>query len=472
MTETGRKLFSVSDASVRAGGFLVPFVNSGPDILSVSIDSRTVRPGDLFIALDGEVTDGHNYIYQAAKAGASAVMISNKFYTDNSEDFSDSGLNCSIIVVEDTLSGFQKLASSWVADFDNLIKVAVTGSNGKSTTKEMIGAILDEDGSTIINKGNLNSETGLPLSVLKIEKKHKYGVFEMGINHPGEMKALVSVYKPNYAVITNIGTAHIGLMGSQEDIASEKSDIFSLFDKKDTGFISEDDSWSDYMENRCLGKTVRYGLHSTVGVGKVTSLGLRGWEIQYKGLEINLKLVGQHNLSNAIASISLSSTLGISPDKIKRGLGKIEPLKGRSQVVEGRYTVIEDSYNANAESMAEIFSFISDLDWKERVVLVLGSMKELGSSSVKMHEQVGHLAASLNPDLIFFFGEEMKSAYNLAFESMYSGQLVHTLDYSELEKKVLASLNEGDLVLLKGSRSMELNKLADKIVKLKEVSGV
>ncbi|MCK5152964.1 MAG: UDP-N-acetylmuramoyl-tripeptide--D-alanyl-D-alanine ligase [Spirochaetales bacterium] len=472
MTEVGRKLFSVSDASIRAGGFFVSFGDSDPDIFSVFIDSRDVRPGGLFVALQGEITDGHNYIAQAASAGASAVMISDKYYSDNSEDFSGSGFCCSLIVVADTLLGFQKLAASWVADFEDLIKVAVTGSNGKSTTKEMIGAILAEEGSTIINEGNLNSETGLPLSVLKIEKKHKFGVFEMGINHPGEMKALISVFKPDYALITNIGTAHIGLMGSQEAIASEKSDIFSSFDKSNTGFISEDDTWSDYMESHCSGEIVRYGLDSTVGVDGVVDLGLKGWEIQYKGLDINLKLVGRHNLSNAIASISITSVLDLSPDKIKRGLEKIEPLKGRSQILEGIYTVIEDSYNANTDSMTEMFSFISDLDWKGRIVLVLGSMKELGSSSNRMHELIGDLAVNLNPDLIFFFGEEMKMAYDKVSENIHSMKLVFTSDYFELEKKVLVSLKEGDLVLLKGSRSMELDKLADKIVESREVSGV
>lgn len=472
MTETSRRLFSVSDASVRAGGFFVSMDNSDPDILSVVIDSRDVKPGDLFIALDGENTDGHNYITQASGAGASAVMVSDSFYADNSEIFSGSEFNCSLIVVKNTLLGFQKLAGSWVSEFGNLIKIAVTGSNGKSTTKEMIGAILAEEGNTIINEGNLNSETGLPLSVLKIEKKHKFGVFEMGINHPGEMKALVSVFKPDYSLVTNIGTAHIGLMGSKEAIASEKSDIFSSFDKKNTGFISEYDEWSDYMENHCAGQVIRYGTNSTFGVEDVTSVGLGGWKIRYMGTDINLKLVGKHNLNNAIASISLASTLGVGPDKIKKGLEKIQPLRGRSQIIEGKYTVIEDSYNANVDSVSEIFSFISDLDWTGRLILVLGSMKELGSSSSRMHELVGTMAAGLDPDLIFFFGEEMKTALESARKGMSPGQLIYTSDYLELEEKVLDFIKEGDLLLIKGSRSMELNKLADKIVDCREASDV
>lgn len=465
MTEVVQKLFTVSDAAFRSSGLFVSNGGLDPDLLSVSIDSRNVCKGDLFIALKGEFTDGHNFISMAFESGASAVMVSDEYYSDHRDEVSDSGYPGCLIVVKDTLFGLHRLAASWVADFEGLIKIAVTGSSGKTTTKEIIGAILSEDGSTIINEGNLNSETGLPLSVLKIDAHHKYGVFEMGINHPGEMKALSTIINPDYALITNIGTAHIGLMGSQEAIALEKSDIFSSFNENNTGFVFEDDPWVAYLEGRCSGNTIVYGLKSTDGIEKVTNMGIKGWKLQYKGLEINFKLVGKHNLTNAIASVSLSAALGVKPISIQRGLEKVDALKGRSRIIEGRYTVIEDSYNANPESMAEIFTFVSDLNWSGRVVLILGSMKELGSFTVEMHEVVGRQAIALNPDLIFFYGEEMEGAYNLASSDQYTGRLVHTTHFSELEAEVLGSLEDGDLVLLKGSLSMNLNKLADRIVK-------
>ena len=472
MTEIMQKLFTVSDAAAMSGGLFVSRGDSDPDILSVSIDSRNVRNGVLFIALKGEFTDGHNYISMAFESGASAVMVSDEYYSVHSSEISTSEYPGCLIVVKDTLLGLQKLAAGWVAGFDDLIKIAVTGSNGKSTTKEMIGAILSEKGSTIINKGNLNSETGLPLSVLKIDAHHKYGVFEMGINHSGEMKALSGILNPDYALITNIGTAHIGFMGSEAAIAEEKSDVFHYFGKNNTGFICENDSWAEYLQSRCVGRTVLYGSESTVGIQSTINLGLKGWKILYKGLEINLKLIGWHNLTNAIASISLADTLGVSPLKIKAGLEKIGPLKGRSQIIEGRYTVIEDSYNANSNSMFEMFDFISHLEWHGRVVLVLGSMKELGALSGEIHRSVGSGAAAINPEIIFFFGEEMKNAYEAVLDGRYTGSLVYTVDYSELEKKVLGFLKDGDLVLLKGSRSMKLDRLAEKIVELQEMIDV
>ncbi len=472
MTDIIQKLFTVSDAALRACGLFVSNGDLDPDILSVSIDSRTLRKGALFIALKGEFTDGHNYISMAFGSGASAVMISDEYYTDHSKEISDFGDERCFIVVKDTLRGFHMLAASWVAGFDGLIRIAVTGSNGKSTTKEMIGAILREEGSTVINEGNLNSETGLPLSVLSIDTHHKYGVFEMGINHPGEMKALVTILDPDYALITNIGTAHIGFLGSQKDIAKEKTDIFSLFGENNTAFAFEDDDWASYIEERCPGKTVFYGLKSTEGIQGATNLGLKGWEILYKDLKINLRLIGQHNLTNAIAAISLAGVLSISPEQIKNGLEKIVALKGRSQILEGRYTVIEDSYNANSESMEEMFRFVSQINWPGRIILVLGSMKELGTLSETKHSHVGHQAVALKPEMIFFFGEEMKSAYEAALDDRYPGGLVYTLEYSELEKKVRGSLEDGDLLILKGSRSMNLDRLAQILAELKERADV
>jgi UDP-N-acetylmuramoyl-tripeptide--D-alanyl-D-alanine ligase len=469
MTEVLKKLFLANEASDSIGGLFVSTEEYNPEILSISIDSRTVSKGSLFVALKGEITDGHKYLADAFRAGAAAALISREHY---SGIFMETGeLEC-YVVVEDTLKGFQKLAARWVDNFDQLIKIAVTGSNGKSTTKEMIGSILSEEGSTIINEGNLNSETGLPLSVFKIDNDHKFGVFEMGINHPGEMKDLVSVFKPHYALITNIGNAHIGLMGNQEAIAKEKSDIFSLFKKNDIAFIFEEDTWAFYLKSRCSGSTIMYGTESTEGIGELKNLGLNGWEINYKDQKIHLKLIGDHNLLNAIAAISLTSSLGVDSVRIKAGLEKMEALKGRSQVIEGRFTIIEDSYNANAESMDRIFNFISELNWPGRIILILGSMKELGDSTAEMHRQVGAQAVSLNPAAVFFFGQEMKSAYNSAFVQGTSSRLEYYENFSDLEKNVPGYLQDGDLVLLKGSRSMNLNKLADILSDSREVMDV
>ncbi len=466
MNEPVRVLFKVSEAAGRSGGRFVSFDSKDPSVVSVSIDSRKISEGDLFVALPGENTDGHDYISGAFDSGAAGAMISESYFSEIlSKKRSCSG---NFIVVKDTLSGLQSLAASWVADFPELTKIAVTGSSGTSTTKEIIGAVLSGVDSTIINEGNLNSETGLPLSVLRINSTHRYGVFEIGINHPGEMKDLASVLNPDYALINNIGTAHIGLLGSEEGIAREKSDIFSQFKRANVGFLPLEDKWLSYLEERNPGKTVLFGLGTVGGIESADSLGMEGWKIRYKGVDILLKLLGRHNLSNAVAAISLTEYLGVSPEKIKEGLESIVPLRGRSQILTGRCTVIEDSYNANSESMSEMIDFISTSDWKGRVVLVLGSMKELGDSSESIHRSVGCRTAELNPDLIFFYGEEMESAYTAALEKGYSGTAEFLTDYSELENKIKNTVADGDLVLLKGSRSMGLERLKDILLSVKD----
>ncbi len=472
MTSLTKALFTVSSAAIMSKGVFVSPGNFDPDIFSVSIDSRKVEKGSLFVALKGESTDGHEFISDAVKAGASGLMVSEFYYSNLKKSPGNINSNVCLIVVKNTLAGLHSLSSSWVDGFDGLIKIAVTGSNGKSTTKEMIGSILSEDGSTIINEGNLNSETGLPLSVLNIKDYHKYGVFEMGINHTGEMKALVSVFKPQYAVITNIGTAHIGLMGSQKAIAKEKADIFTYFNKNNTAFIYENDAWVDYLSGLCPGKIVRFGVESTQGIENVIDLGLEGWLIYYRGIEIRLKLIGLHNLNNAAAAISLADSLGIGFEQIKTGLEKIKAMKGRSEIIPGSVTLIDDSYNANAESMDRIFSFIKNLQWKGRVVLVLGSMKELGSSSTEIHRSVGIKAANLKPDLIYFYGEEMEDAFNTVAKLFNEKNFIYVSEYSELKTNVVNFLKNGDLVLLKGSRAMGLNRLAVEILELKETSCV
>jgi len=399
-------------------------------------------------------------------------MVSEYYYSNLKKSPGNISSSVCLIVVENTLAGLHSLSSSWVDKFDGLVRIAVTGSNGKSTTKEMIGSILSEDGSTITNEGNLNSETGLPLSVLKIKDYHKYGVFEMGVNHPGEMKALVSVFKPQCAVITNIGTAHIGLLGSQQAIAKEKADIFTSFNENNTAFIYEKDVWVDYLTGLCPGKVVKFGVESTQGIENVIDLGLEGWLIYYRGIKIRLKLIGQHNLNNAAAAISLADSLGIGFEQIKIGLEKIKAMKGRSEIIPGPVTLIEDSYNANAESMDRIFSFIENLQWKGRIVLVLGSMKELGSSSVEIHRNVGIKAANLNPDMIYFYGEEMEDAFNAVTGLVNEKNYIYVSDYSELRTNVVDFLENGDLVLLKGSRAMGLNELAVEILESKETPCV
>ena len=227
--------------------------NSPLCIKSVQTDSRLVEKNTLFVPLIGENQDGHSYVPQAIEKGASVVFISMKNFEDNGNYFvelHEKNPSVIFIAVENTLEALQKSAARYVEKFPHLIKIGVTGSSGKTTTKEILVSILSQKYKVISNKGNLNSETGLPLSVFNIRAEHECGVFEMGMNRENEIGEIASVLKPRFAVVTNIGTAHIGILGSRENIAKEKAKIFSYFGGFGTGVIPVDDEFSDFLKKR------------------------------------------------------------------------------------------------------------------------------------------------------------------------------------------------------------------------------
>jgi len=335
----------------------------------------------------------------------------------------------------------------------------VTGSNGKTTTKEILGAIIARDRPTVISEGNLNSEIGLPLSCFRVTSEHRAAVFEMGINHPGEMDILPDIYRPDIAVVTNIGTAHIGLLGSRESIAREKRKIFSYFNGTQKAFLYESEQYAQLLEEELRGHVVYFGPTRTRGFEGSEDLGLDGTIIHWEGLQIRFPLFGVHNLRNALASISVSTELGISKEKIKEGLEKIRPLFGRSQIIRGPVTVIQDSYNANPDSFAQVFAFISALPWAGRKIGVLGAMGELGEQSEQAHRRLGVQAAACGFWGLFLFGQEMEPAYREIQDQGYLGLVEWMTDIESLRASVHSCLREGDLLLIKGSRAAELERL-------------
>ncbi|HAZ95802.1 MAG TPA: UDP-N-acetylmuramoylalanyl-D-glutamate--2,6-diaminopimelate ligase, partial [Treponema sp.] len=266
-------------------------------IKSVQTDSRLVEENTLFVPLIGEKQDGHSYIPQAIEKGASAVFIRMKNFEDNGNYFvelHEKNPSVIFIAVENTLEALQKAAARYVEKFPHLIKIGVTGSSGKTTTKEILVSILSQKYNVVSNKGNLNSETGLPLSVFNIRTEHECGVFEMGMNRENEIGEIASVLKPRFAIVTNIGTAHIGILGSRENIAKEKSKIFSYFGGFGTGVIPSDDDFSDFLKNEIDGKVVFYG-NDTDSVKYICDLGLKGTKFSIDGIETVLPLPGKYN---------------------------------------------------------------------------------------------------------------------------------------------------------------------------------
>lgn len=470
MTNTALRngLFSPDQASRLTGGRLL--IKGNRDIRQVVIDSRQVEEGCLFVALPGTRVDGHEFIPQAFKRGAAAVVASRRQWEKRREDL-QSGLQnrpgISVILVEDTLSALQEMSKGYLRQFPHLLRIGVTGSNGKTTTKEILGSIMALDSPTVISQGNLNSEIGLPLSCFQVREHHRISVFELGVNHPGEMDVLADICRPDVAVITNIGTAHIGLFGSREVIAREKKKIFRYFDGTQKAFVFEEEDFYSLFHEGLKGVIVPFGPESTRGFEGSEDLGLDGTIIHWEGLRIRFPFFGAHNVRNALVSISVSAELGISKSKIKEGLESVRPLFGRSQIIRGgTVTVIQDCYNANPDSFRQVFSFVSALRWQGRKIAVLGAMKELGTQSREAHREIGREALDAGFQSLFLLGEEMEDTFQSIKERDFNGTVNWTTDFERLRKELLPYLREGDLVVIKGSRAVELERLLPEMIEV------
>ena len=456
----GRALMSLPQAVSGARGVLLFPVAKAPAISSVAIDSRAVTPGALFVALTGERTDGHAYLTQALENGAAALLIRE----DKARVMGDAlraqaaAKGAAVIVAADTLTALQDLARSHMRRIPGVTRIGVTGSNGKTTTKEIIGGILSIGSHAAVNEGNLNSEIGLPVACFSVEPAHRYAVFEMGMNRRGEMDILVDIVRPDLALITNIGTAHIGILGNKQHIAEEKKKIFALFSGTQTGFLPEEEPFSAFLAEGVKGRVVFFGPKSTRGYRGSESLGLDGTLINWEGFRIRFPLFGPHNVMNALAGITVGLELGVPLAEIKDGLEADTPLFGRSQVIKGPVTVAFDCYNANPDSMAQALSFLEQVPWKGRKVAVLGGMRELGAESAEAHRALGRRLSSAAVDEVILFGAEMADAWaQLSAERRARG--FWTEDYEELASVVGRLVREGDLLLIKGSRGLELERL-------------
>jgi UDP-N-acetylmuramoyl-tripeptide--D-alanyl-D-alanine ligase len=460
-------LMTFTDLARDLNARLLSFLSDAEGFSSVSIDSRNIKAGSLFIALKGNRADGHRFIGEAFKQGALCAMVEEKSLENSALDIEGLAekMGKSLIVVENTLTGLQDAARIYLEKFPNLIKIGITGSSGKTTTKEIAAAIIGQEKNIVMNPGNLNSETGLPLSVFAVRSSNEAGIFEMGMNRKGEIAELARILKPNIALVTNIGSAHIGMIGSLEGIAEEKKNIFSQFGGNETALIPSDEKFGTFLGDGVNGKVKLYGLASFEELEGVNDLGLEGSEILWAGEKIHFALPGKHNLRDAFAGIALARELNVSNHAIREGLESVKPLFGRSEILSGKVTVIRDCYNANPESTAEVLSFCDDLEWQGKKVYVIGAMLELGANSEEAHEKIGKLLSKSSADMVFLFGEETQAvakALRAAAVLAKASEVIpfyHTVKIDELSRALDAYIKAGDLVLLKGSRGCALERL-------------
>jgi UDP-N-acetylmuramoyl-tripeptide--D-alanyl-D-alanine ligase len=450
---------------------------------SVSLDSRTSGEGALFVALKGSADDGHRYVSRALERGARAALVCRASLEKNDYGLRDGG--SVLVVVDDTLRALQDAARIYLEQFPGLLKIGITGSSGKTTTKEIAGAIIGREKKVVMNPGNLNSETGLPLAVFNVQDCHEVGIFEMGMNRRGEIAELAGILKPHIALITNTGTAHIGILGTKEAIAREKKEIFSRFTGTETALVPAASEFAEFLGRDVNGKVKYYGQGASLEASR--DLGLSGTELIWEGTAVRFGLPGRYNLANALAAAALAAEVPVSVGAIRQGLESVKPLSGRGEICSGPVTVIKDCYNANPEAVFEALGFADSVPWEGRKLYVIGAMLELGSYSEEAHRAVGKALAGSEADLVFLFGEETlacrdgagrtetdntgragtgqaetgctetgrdnKTAAKSHQEWFYSGSM------DELAGKLRSVLRPGDLVLLKGSRGTALERL-------------
>ncbi len=426
----------------------------------VALDSRACSYRTLFIGLLGERVNGADFLEQALQKGANIAVLQMPEESYKAIEYKELAniYKAALFLVPNTVHALQKLAQSYVQRFPKLIKIAITGSAGKTTLKELLYTILSEKGETVATIGNLNSETGLPLCCFNIQAHHKYAVLEMGTNRPGEIEELVQVFPPNYAIITNIGSAHVGRLGSEEAIALEKRHIFDLLGPCDIAFIPQKDQFASLLAENVRSRVVFCSASTLKRFEHAQDMGLDGWIIYYHNCKIRFMLAGRHNLNNALLAIEVAYQIGIKPYIIKAGLEKIRPLSGRSQLIRGRITVFNDCYNASPESMRAALALMAPLRYARKIAM-LGEMRELGSESNEIHASLASCIIEAQIDAVFLLGVRMKSLEMRLRELCYLGQIFPCSTYEQAELALINFLKDDDLLLIKGSHSMGLERL-------------
>jgi UDP-N-acetylmuramoyl-tripeptide--D-alanyl-D-alanine ligase len=445
-------MMSLREAATAIGARVI-----GEDVRfdSVSTDSRTLRRGALFVALSGERFDGRRFIGSAKERGAAAAMVAE----EQSSGTTDRELP--LVVVNDTRLALGRLAAHWRERFD-IPLIAVTGSNGKTTVKEMIAAILRAHfGEThaLATEGNLNNDIGLPLTLLNLRATHRAAVVEMGINHPGETAALAAIASPTVALVNNAQREHQEFMKGVAEVAREHGAVFAALRSEGTGVINADDEFSGYWRELLEGKRVRdFGLDKPAQVGGRHRFTLFGSEIELRAPEgatrVELHVDGRHNVLNAFAAAACALTAGASLDAVTRGLAAFRPVGGRMQrrTTPSGAALIDDSYNANPDSVRAAIDVLAAEGGAK--FLLLGDMGEVGERGMEFHEEIGRYARERGIDRLYAAG-----ALSRACVAAFGEGARHFATVEDLIAAAQGELQPQTTMLVKGSRFMRMERV-------------
>ena len=417
--------------------------NEAREFNGVCTDTRGDINGQLFIALEGPNFDAHTFAQNAEELGAIAIIAHKKIHS-----------NLPVIQVNNTEKAYQDIAA-WHRQSHSPVVIAITGSNGKTSTKNMLNSILSIAAPTLSTKGNLNNHLGVPKTLLELEERHKYCIIEMGANHQHEISLLCSIASPDISIITYANNAHLGEFGSEENLVKAKGEILESLTKDSVALINisstHKETWHEMSGTQSL---TFFGKGSGIYPSEITGFKSHiNFNLNYSNasLNVNLSMIGLHQVDNALAAATCAIALGIEPDVIKKGLENTIPEKGRLELIElENFKILDDSYNANPESMKAAIDCIGNFSGEK--VLVLGSMGELGIDSKKLHQEIGDYVRQSKIDHLLTIGEDAKEYQGQQFE-----------DINSIFKSIQTN-HQGSTILIKGSRMMRLNELVDNLV--------
>ncbi|MGZ8236896.1 MAG: UDP-N-acetylmuramoyl-tripeptide--D-alanyl-D-alanine ligase [Methylobacter sp.] len=443
-------------------------------ISSVSIDTRAIKPGQLYVAIKGHNFDGNEFVAEAAQAGAVGAIVHQGIAT-TAKDGGSVAISRELmrptiphIVVDDTRLALAELAGVWRKKATVSV-VGITGSNGKTTVKEMVAAILSVNGKTLFTQGNLNNEIGVPLTLLRLNEQHRYAVIEMGANHSGEIEYSSQYAQADVAIITNVGAAHIEGFGSVDGVAKAKGEIIQTLKQDGVAVLNRDDVYFDYWKSTAgTRKVISFGMD---GRADVTAHSIKAEIVDHAfattfelvapegALAVQLKLAGRHNVVNALAAASACLALGIDLQQIKQGLESVKPVTGRLQSLVSRLgnIVIDDTYNANSASLIAGLDVLANCEGRHW--LVLGAFGELGAESPKIHEQMGGVIKSSGVVRLLAVGSDTRNTVK-AF-----GEGATFFDTQNDLIEVLRQELKGDeAILIKGSRAQRMENVVAALV--------
>jgi UDP-N-acetylmuramoyl-tripeptide--D-alanyl-D-alanine ligase len=414
------------------------------DFKGISIDTRTLKKGNIFICIVGDNFDGHDFILEAIKKGCSAVITQK-----------EGNFDIPLLIVKNTYQALHEIAQWWrnksTAQF-----VAITGSNGKTTTKEMLKAILSTQANTLATAGNLNNELGVPLTLCQLSLDDKYVIIEIGANHIEEIKPLSELVHPNIAVVTNVFEAHLGEFGSLQNIVKTKAEIYETLTQNDIAIVDDNSTHKDFFLERI--KSQICFVNKDIEAKNIQN---NQFELCYQkqSIKIKLNLLGQHQIQNALVAGLIALKLGLSLQQIKLGLEKCENQKGRLKVLKvDNLTFIDDSYNANPTSCKVALDVLSE--YQNNTIAVLGDMGELGKMSEQFHKEVGEYAKEQGIKTVLSLGKMAKN---------YQG--FHFASHQEIAQYLIDNVYNPTTILIKGSRFMKMEKVIDLYLSLKQATN-